>query len=85
MIKCNIQLTRDDFVTALADRNICPSYKFCYDLYMKEFKKNYGPMTFNTEAKMFLENKIMLYNDKQKEKCAKMVVIGEGNIDYVIG
>ncbi|CAH0564292.1 unnamed protein product [Brassicogethes aeneus] len=51
MIKCNIQLACDDYITALADRNKCPSYKYCYDLYMKEFKKKYGPMKFDTEAK----------------------------------
>ncbi|CAH1101223.1 unnamed protein product [Psylliodes chrysocephalus] len=67
MIKCNIQLTRDDYVTALADRNICPTYKYCYDLYMKEFKENYGPMKFDTEAKMFLENNLTLYNAEKRE------------------
>lgn len=85
MIRCNIQMNNDDYITALADRKQCPSYKYCYDLFMKEFKAKYGPIEFNSKSRVFLQNKLELYNKNEGDMCAKMGFIGQAGSDYVIG
>ncbi|XP_071500591.1 uncharacterized protein [Diadema antillarum] len=66
----------DNYIYASADRSICPDIQFCYRLYAKIFRKQYGAAS-GDEMYVDLERKIHEFNEEQGQICAKLEVTPE--------
>lgn len=60
----------------VADRSVCPDYKYCYVLFMNEFQKCYGSINYDYTKDTFLSKKIQDYNKTMGEECIKMMING---------
>lgn len=76
-IKIDIHLNFDNYESILADRKYCPADY----MYMKVFKREYGPLDLRTSGQEFLTRKIAEYNETMKDTCAKIIFLKS---DYII-
>jgi len=59
----------NEYFKIIADGSKCPTRKWCYDLYYKIFKQQYGEPS-GEQMVIGLKNSIKQYNDLNKEECA---------------
>lgn len=81
-IKMDIHLNENNFETLLADKKFYPDYNYSYYIYRQEFKKQYGPLEFDSSGKEFLEKQLREFNNSTGfENSSKILFHGP---DYII-